>query len=197
MQPQPDGSPTAASRLFLAKNGNVGIHQDQPRFTLDVGGTVATRERLGTFRLGRVPADKDWHTIADGLQGMHALEVVAIAKGPAGRGRYAITQAVALGMPGPNRRRIRQNRSYLGFFWNRIELRWHYTYHEDAREGQAKYTYALQARTRTNYGVHDNGETCSIDYHITSLWHEQQWQNALGAITINAEDPSTNPPDAA
>lgn len=189
LQPQAGEAPKAVSQLFLAKDGPVGIHQRLPRFTLDVGGTVASSSRVGTYQIGRVPADKKWHTLIGGLSGIQVFEVIATARGPEGRGRYATTHAIAMGMPGPSRRRIRQNRSYMGFFWNRIELCWEYTYQEEAREGQPKYLYELKARTRTNYGVHENGDTCSIDFHITNLWNDEHLSPHLGPIMEPLSEP--------
>ncbi len=162
------------TQLFLGRNGAIGIGHRQPHFALDVQGSIASTQRVGTFQIGQAPANREWHAITPALTGMQPLEVVAQARGATGRGRYAITHALALGLPGPHRRRIRQTRNYLGFFWNRIELRWQYQYHDAARAGQAKYSYQLQARTRTNYGLDDDGNPCQIQYHITRLWDEDK-----------------------
>ena len=175
-----DNEPSSKSRLFMSDEGNIGVGTTAPRLPLHVAATVGTQARVGTRAYGLVPGDGEWHDILPGLTGVQAFEVVARIDGPVGRGKYAITTATAVSAFGGKsaRNRIRQTRAYYGWFWNRIELRWH---------GEL-YNYALQVRTRNHYGFDDAGNLSFIKFHVTDL----QDQRLFDGLTYQA--PSTTPP---
>ncbi len=156
-----NNEPTSFSRLFLADDGKVGINTRQPRFAFQVDAPAALHTRLGT-RVGKVPGDGEWHPILSGLKGPAAFEAVARIDGPAGRGKYAFTHAIALATFGGRgaRPRIRQTRAYYGWFWNRIEFRWAGTL----------FDYALEVRTRQHYGFSEDNAPSMICFHLTELW---------------------------
>lgn len=151
------------SHLFLGNNGKVGINTTQPVSDLEVNGTVGIQTRVGRH-FGVVPGDGKWHPILCHLTGVQAFEVVARIDGPKNHGKYAITHAVALAAFGGRhaRKRIRQTRSYYGFFWNRIDLKW---------AGDTK-DYHLMVRTWQHYGEDENGQTPMIKFHLTKLWDD-------------------------
>ena len=157
-----DGSATKVSRLFLANNGNVGVGTTMPRTQLEVNGALGVNTRLGTYKIGQVAGDGEWHDILSALDGVLAFEIVARIDGPPGRGKYAMTHAIALCTFGGSSHRIKQTRAFFGWFWNRIEFRWHGDVHN----------YSLQMRTRTNYGRTAQDTSFMIRYHITRLWDD-------------------------
>ncbi|WP_020570424.1 hypothetical protein [Neolewinella persica] len=113
---------------------------------------------------GQVPGDGEWHSILSNLNGVNAFEVVARIDGPKGRGKYAMTHAIALSTFGGkgSRSRITKTRAYYGWFWNRIELKW---------AGNTE-DYSLKVRTRRHYGLADEGKISQIKFHITNLWDD-------------------------
>ena len=159
VQENADGSVDNTSRFFLAKNGNVGIGTSQPQTKLHVNGTFSTKTRIGSLT-GQVPGDGSWHDVVANLDGAQAFEAVASIEGPAKRGKHAITHALALSTFGGSRHRIRQDRAYYGWFWNRIEFRWH---------GKTR-NFKLQVRTRTHYGLSSEKSNYMIRFHVTRLW---------------------------
>ena len=148
------------SRIFIRNSGNVGINTVLPNYQLEVNGTVGMQGRTGTFKQGEVAGDGRWHNILTGLDGVQAFEIMAQISGPKGRGRYAITHAIALSAFGRSRPAVRKTRAYYGWFWNRIHIRW---------RGQV-HNYRLQIRTGSHYGLDDKGLPRMIKYNITRLW---------------------------
>jgi len=160
-----DNEPEANSRLFLANDGKIGINTTTPWAPVEVKTTLGVKTRIGTHTYGQVPGDGEWHPILSNLTGLQSFEVVARIKGPAGRAKYAITHAIALRAFGgkSSRSKIAQTRTYYGWFWNRLELRW----------SGSVYDYALEVRTRQHYGFDEDGEMSMIKFHVTNLWDEQ------------------------
>ena len=166
-----DGKRVSKSFLFFGDNGRVGIGNDQPVTTLDVGGTFGTKTRVGTYKYGMVKGNGEWHPILCNLKGLHAFEIVARIDGPPGRGKYAFTHAFALSTFGgrASRKKIKQIKAHYGWFWNRIDLRW---------EGDIS-DYRLMIRTRQHYGKDDEGNLSMIKYHITNLWDDSIFNSAM------------------
>lgn len=160
-----NNEPISESRFFLADDGRIGIKTTDPFTPFHIKTTAGIQSRIGTHCYGKVPGDGEWHTIIGGLTGVQCLEVVARIDGPFGHGKYAITHAVALSSFGGKhaRNRIKQTRSYYGWFWNRIELKW---------EGEIK-NYALKVRTRQHYGKQEDGSSSMIRLHVTNLWDDE------------------------
>ena len=158
-----EGKTEKLASLTLANNGHVGIGAEQPRTTLEVGGVLGTKTRVGTYNVGQVDGNGQWQDILTELKGIHAFEIVARIDGPKGRGKYALTHAIAVSVFGGGKNTIRQTRAYYGFFWNRIELRWH---------GNSPNNYKLQMRTYSNYGLKEDETHFMIRFHVTSLWDD-------------------------
>lgn len=109
----------------------------------------------------RVPADGRWHKIVFDLSDCYAFEIVASASGKVGSNNHAITHAIALisfeGYAGG----IRQTASYRGWYWGRrIKLAWR-------RHGDH---YDLCIRTGCSFGLDDEGNPVTIQFHVTRLW---------------------------
>lgn len=102
-----------------------------------------------------VPADGKWHTLTLWEDSCRAYSLTA-GCGSRKASRYALIHAVAMHCFG-NHTRIDYTRSWYMFFPSKLKLRWAY-------KGDA---YALQIRTRCNYGKEVN-----ICCKITELWGE-------------------------
>jgi hypothetical protein len=157
-----DDGKTYTSVLFLRDNGNIGIHTTIPRYRLEVKGMVGSEGRVGIYKTGEVPADGRWHPILEDLQGLKAYEIFAQAVGRKGRGRYAMTQAVAIGMYGKGT--IEGIKASYGWFFQKIKFRW--CGNVDG--------YRLEICTAGNYGFTDeqNRQPATIRYYISKLWDD-------------------------
>ena len=168
-----DESGDPYSVLFLRDNGNVGINTTVPKYKLEVKGLVAMEGRVGIYKTGEIPADGRWHIVLDDLQGMKAFEVFAQATGRKGRGRYAMTQAVAVGMYGKGS--INAIKASYGWFFQKIKLRWRGTV-----DG-----YRLEMCTAGNYGFTDeeNKNPAVIRYYISKLWDNSMLPYGAESLT--------------
>lgn len=176
-----DGAaPTARTDagLTLTRDGLAGLGRDAPEWRLDVGGTARMAGRIGeaTEALPDVPADGRWHDVTLPMTGCQAFEVMAGAGGDPGRGRYALTHAIAMNAFHPGnpilnwllgRRRIRAQTAVYGSYADRIRLRW--------RATEERHHFKLQIRTNANYG---DGKM--IRYYLTRLWFDTFMQGARG-----------------
>lgn len=160
-----DGTTTPNYPLYLKKGEGIGVGTTTPNYTLDVNGMAGMKGRIGTFVKGSVPADGKWHNIIDGLDQVHAFEIMALANGKKHLGKYAMSHAIAMAAYGGtwSRKTIKQTRVYYRWFWNAIKLRW---------KSDDTYKFALQIKTRSNYGVGNNGEQAEITYRVMKLWDE-------------------------
>lgn len=158
VQPGREKVPT----LTLADSGRVGVKTASPRTDLDVGGNLAARGRIGGFRVGKVPADAQWHTIVSGLKGFNAFEIMAAAQGNPGEGNYAMAQAIALNANQGRRGKIKVINTTYGWldFRDKIRFRWRGTPEE----------YSLQVRTGKHYFLNHDRALNYIRFHIGSLW---------------------------
>ena len=165
-----DGKRVNKTALTLADSGNIGIGTSTPRASLEVGGVLGVATRVGTYKVGEVVGDGSWKDILNGtdIKGMHAFEIVARIDGRPQRGKYAITHAIALSAFGGGSNRVKQVRAYHGWFWNRIEFRWH---------GNKTTEFTLQVRTNSNYGLKDDKTQFMIRYHVTQLWDDVLFQD--------------------
>ncbi len=152
--------------LYLKKEGGIGVGTTNPQYTVDVNGIVGMQGRVGTFAKGSVPADGKWHDIVTGLDQVHAFEIMALANGKKHRGKYAMTHAIAMSAYGGqwSKKSIKQTRAYYHWFWNAISLRW---------KGET-YGFSLQIKTRSDYGIGNNGEQSQINYRVMKLWDETE-----------------------
>jgi hypothetical protein len=141
--------------LTLSYDGKIGINQTQPQYDLDVNGTVGMHTRIGTFKKGSVKANGQWQPILKGLKGCNIFEVVAMAHGHEGEGKYASLYAIASNAYSGKSGRIKRTRDYYGWkWWKRIGLRW---------VGNP-FDYDLEIKTFSDYG--NFGE---IAFSITKL----------------------------
>lgn len=153
-------------RLVLKEGGNIGIGVHNPRYALDVKGTVGISNRIGTLYQGQVPGDGKWHDIITGLKEPSAFEVMAFINGKKGSGRYALAHAIALNTFGGKLSfgAIKKTSAWYGFFRNRLRFRW---------SGEL-FNYSLQVKTSTSYGIDErNGEPFPIQFQITGLLEQQ------------------------
>ncbi|HTF81885.1 MAG TPA: hypothetical protein VL947_09175 [Cytophagales bacterium] len=156
----------AQPALFVGDEGKVGIATATPMTHLEVNGSMGSKHRVGTYKVGKVRADAEWHTLLSGLQGNNAFEIVAEARGNDGDGNYAMAHAIALNAFQGRRGKIKViNASFRWYdFRNRILLRWLGT----------PYDYTLQMRTGTHYFLNkDTKEYNHIRFHICRLWDDQ------------------------
>ena len=170
--PGKDGKAESESLFFLDNDQRVGIKTLQPRFDLEVNGSLGAKRRIGTYAIGMVDADGEWHKILTGLDKLQAFEVMAVAKGPPGDGKYAMTHALAISTYGKSKNKIRQIKAHFGrFVWHRykIELRWSGDIHD----------YNLEIRTRRHFGADTTHGMSKIKYHITSLWDEDSFDEMM------------------
>lgn len=142
-----------------AKMG-VGINTDDPQYTLDVAGTVASHGRVGRMGDMAVPADGEWHDITQTLTGCQAFEIMAGVGGEVGEGKYALMHAFALSAYN-DVSDITYHQAHHGAKCNRLKLRW------VAESNKENFAYKLQLKVETSYG-----EDISVIYHITKLWFD-------------------------
>ncbi len=182
-------SKEASQLCFNQLDGN---GKATPVLTLDPAGPTMMKARLGAYNKNRsVPADGNWQTMASGLKGCNAFEVVARAKGTAGQGRYALIQAIVCSTYAdrvhtiPSRtskgnwiRRllsffsytshseININQSYYGGRGSKLQLRLR-SYEVRSKEDYP-FRYDLEIRTKKNYG-----EDGKIDFSLMQLWDDK------------------------
>ncbi len=162
-------------KMFFHDNGNIGINTENPKTHLDVHGVMGIQSRVGTYKIGTVPANGKWQNVTEDLYGCHAFEVIAQAGGEEGEGKYALLHATALATHGQLVNRIRRTQAFFGWwYWNKLAIRWKREKitvsdlkNEDNRS-KYNYKYRLQLKTRSNYG-----KDIYIKYHITKLWDNE------------------------
>ncbi len=151
------------SVVSLTSEGQVGINNRQPHYELDVKGIIGLMGRIGTYQQGKILADGKWHPVIRGLNGCHALEIVA-GIGKKKTGKYALIHAQALSTYGKSRNKIKINQAYYGVRCNKIELRW----------TGSTYDYHLEMRTRCSYG----GDYY-VRYYISRLWFDEFMDDSI------------------
>ncbi len=151
--------------LALAPGGCVGVNKKDPDHALDVAGAVKAHGRIGAYLEGHVPADGQWHPIAENLRGCQAFEVMAGA-GRKNSGKYALLHAIAINTFNPKgwffnffnrKKRIRATQAYYRARSDKLKLRW----------TQMEQGYQLDIRSNSQYGL----ETL-IRYQISRLWFD-------------------------
>lgn len=152
------------SILFLKDTGEIGINTVTPNFALEVNGMMGVNGRVGTYASGKVPANGEWQTIVDGLDGIQAFELVAQASGKEGRGKYGFTHAIALSNYGVGKiNHLRSTYSrILGPLFHKISFRW----------AKGNNGYRLQVKTTQSYGYLDekNEKPAQIRFFVSKLW---------------------------
>ncbi|TNE54007.1 MAG: hypothetical protein EP338_08945 [Bacteroidetes bacterium] len=143
------------SRVFLKENGGIGVNTEKPLSDLQVNGVFGTNARIGTFQIGKSPANGSWQQIISGLDGCQAFEIVAQV-GKKHSGKYALVKATVICTFGKSK--IRSTQAHYGFCWNKITFRVRGSIHD----------YGVEMKTRSNYG-----EGMYIRYHVSKLWDTQ------------------------
>jgi hypothetical protein len=152
-------------RIVIKEGGNVGIGVTNPKYDLEIDGTVAAKCRIGTFSKGKVPGDGKWHDILHKLDKPCAFEIMARIDGIKGSGKYALIHATAINTFGGRLSfgKINKTSACYGSFFNKIQIRWY---------GEL-YNYSLQIKTTRHFGIDETiGEPISIYYRITDLMGE-------------------------
>lgn len=146
--------------LSLSENKNVGISEAAPNYTLDVGGIVASKGRVGrATESTKVAANGEWQTILSGLNYCNVYEVVARV-GVLKTGKHALLHAIAMSAYGNSHHKIKAINARFSF-WRplKIKLRW----------TGSTYNYGLQIKTSKNLG-----SDVYIKYHVTELFTDQE-----------------------
>jgi len=161
VQPGKENTPV----LFFSDQGNIGIETTEPAVKLDVKGSICSSARVGSYKIGKVRADAEWHDILSGLTGCNVFEIVAEAKGNSGDGNYTLAHSIAMNANQGKSGKIKVlSSSYRWFdFRDKIMLRWQGT----------PGNYSLQIRTGKHYFLsEDKKEFNFIRFHICRLWDD-------------------------
>lgn len=153
------------SIIKVRKEGLVGINTLDPKYTLDVNGTVGMKSKVGTHAIGSVPGDGSWHSILTNLDGINGYEITANIKGKPGSGRYSIAHTIALSTFGgrSSKNKINTTVASYGSFFYKISFRWY---------GDI-YNYELQARTTRHFGINEKtGSPFLLSFNIIKLFSE-------------------------
>ncbi len=157
--------------LTLTKDGKIGINNTQPEYDLDVNGIVGMNSRIGTYKQGIIRANSQWQPILKGLKSCNMFEVVAMAYGKEGEGKYASLHAIASNAYSGHRGRIHCTRNHYSWkWWRRIGLRW----------VGSPFNYNLEMKTFSDYGY--SGE---IEYSITKLGKDIVYKADRESAIIN------------
>jgi hypothetical protein len=148
--------------ITLSKNGHIGINKEKPTVDLDVNGTIAIKNQVGTFVKNSAFADGSWQDIINNLDGISSFEINAKAEGKVGQGYYSVCHAIALSTFGGkfSKNSIKMTEAHYENFRNKIQLRWLGDMHN----------YALQIRTRRHYGIDEQtGDPYLIKFNLIDL----------------------------
>lgn len=174
--------------LSLNPDGCVGINNPLPEKALDINGIAKSTGRMGEEEKV-VYADSKFYDITEGLEGCHAIEVVA-GVGLKFTGMYALVHAVALSTFNASNhwvknlfsfnKNIKKQHTYYSSFSHRIKIRWY-----KKKDGK----FYLQLGTYCNYSKiyqkHKGNDELKVRvrYHITELWHDHFMDDCLETFT--------------
>lgn len=159
------------SRLFIQREGNVGIGKTRPGYKLDVDGTIGMKGRAGTFLVKRVPADGRWQVLLDKLDPCQAFEVFAQIQFD-GELPFGLTRAVVMLAGGEKGTRIRTKKASIGrgefweYFRSKIKFRWQL---EKPESREQKPTYQLMVCSDRAY-LRNRNQQGQIFVRGTKLW---------------------------
>jgi hypothetical protein len=155
----------ATPGLFLGDDGNIGLGTSRPMTKLDVRGTVGSFSRVGSYKIGKVKADAEWHTILSGLKDCNIFEIIAEAHGNSGDGNYTMAHAIAINANQGSHGKISVIHSSFRWydFRDKIRFRW------NGKPGN----YSLQVRTGKHYFLtKDKKEFNYLRFHVCRLWDD-------------------------
>jgi len=179
-------------RLYLEAGGRVGIGTDKPNYHLDVHGIAGMQGRVGTYHSDYMPADGQWHTILENLDGCHGFEIMAHINDGEDR-RFGLTHALLLMSHGKRGFKnkvvsVEAGSSWLwGKFWNKIALRWIVG---EANSTSTKTFYSIPIKSRTHYGM-QQGKTKKIFFRVTKIWDRDYEAETYNRIRV-ASTPSNS-----
>jgi hypothetical protein len=159
--------------LSIVDNGCVGIGKVDPSFHLDVDGLVSSTGRVGSFAVGKVPADGEWHTLLNNLSGTIGFEALAhIINGT--EERYALTYGILLmSEKKGNKNKVRSVDAASSWLWgrwlNKILFRWT---KDEASSTDQDLKYKLEMKSRTRQGM-PGLETPYVYYRLAKIWDKQ------------------------
>lgn len=148
--------------IKIKKEGLIGINTNDPKYTFEVGGTLAMKSKVGTYVNGSVPGDGTWYSILKNLDGVNGFEITANIKGKEGSGRYSIAHAIALSTFGgrKSKNKIRKTVASYGSSFYRISFRWYGELHN----------YDLQIKTSRHFGIDEaSGNPFPVNFGVTKL----------------------------
>lgn len=173
--------------LYFNKDGFIGVNTNRPILPLTVNDFVGMKGRIGTYQT--TPDSKEtnitvkqiaygdgkYHDIIMGIKHPTAFEIVAKINGPAGRGKQAMTHAIAVCTDWTSRfNRVRHTSAFYGWPWNRIKLRW--------KKDSSNESLSLQIKTRSHFGIDaETAHSFKIGFHITELWNDE-YMDKLGNL---------------
>ena len=123
--------------------------------------SVGMSARFGTTK-GEAFADGKWHPVLTNLNGLNAIEIVAICNGKKGSGKHAISCGTAVSAYGGNlsNSRIKLSSSSYGNPFRKIKFRW----------SGSIFNYSLEAKTTQHFGLDEStGNPFLIKYNLCSL----------------------------
>jgi hypothetical protein len=150
--------------IMINKENKVGIITKDPKYDLDVNGTLGVNTRVGTFKDGCVPANGEWHKIISNLDGINAFEIISHVSGERNSGNYCLSHAIALSTFGGkfSNQKIKVLNANWGLFnfRNKIKLKWSGDLHN----------YNLEIKTTKNWGIDlKNNEFFNLNFNVTKL----------------------------
>lgn len=181
----PQDQPQAT--LTMTRDGKIGVQDEQPEYTLDINGTIASRGRFGSQLIeDEIPADGQWHDLTPELEGCQMFEIVA-GVGIRGTGHYALLHAIAINTCSPShwwnwlwhhKNPIHTQQGFYRSGADKIKLRWK----QSPQQGRIR-PYVLQIRSNTRYQ-----EPRIIRYHITQLWQDEYMMRCKPKATQPQDD---------
>jgi hypothetical protein len=163
--------PDRPTTLFFDKDGHIGVNTLRPVMPLSVDGFIGLKGRIGIFAVGEVAGDGQYHNIIENVINPESFEIVARIDGAVGRGKYAMTHAIALcTYPNSWFNKVKQSNAFFGWPWNRIKLRW------KNKDG----ALILQMKTSSHYGIDpETNAPFKIRFHISKLWDDTYMKTLL------------------
>lgn len=136
----------------------IGVGTSNPKVMLDVNGFAGIQGRVGLYKQGGIPADRQWSPILSNLSGCHCYEIVA--KIVSKKDRQSFLQATVASVNGGLLgSKIKSVKTYTGWIWNRIRLRWVGT----------KSNFGLEISSARNWG-----DEAKVIYYVNKLWDDKE-----------------------